>query len=57
MYPDYLDPYNYLKPGDMVDCYFLSKYVVGSFGLAVLGSLITVELLTRKTSSKGLYNW
>ena len=37
--------------------HFSARFVVLSFFVGYLGSLTTLELLMRRTSMRGLYNW
>jgi len=36
---------------------FVPGYIVLSYFVSFLGSLSTLELLQRRTSQRGLYNW
>jgi hypothetical protein len=43
--------------GKIVHKGLIPGYVVLSFIISYIGSWTTLELINRRTSSKGLYNW
>jgi len=55
--PNWHNPLQFMLPGDVVECYFLVKNVGGSYGVAMLGGTVAMELLARRTAGWGLVNW
>jgi len=55
--PNWNNPFQFMLPGDVVECYFLFKNVIGSYGVAMLGGLVAMELLARRTGGGGVVNW
>lgn len=43
--------------GQAVDVTYHALYIVLSYFVSIVGSLTTLELLHRRTSSHGCYNW
>ncbi|KAF8418571.1 hypothetical protein EV426DRAFT_577520 [Tirmania nivea] len=54
--PSWHNPLQFMLPGDVVECYFQLKSVFGSYGVAMLGGLVAMELLARRTGGWGLVN-
>ena len=55
--PNWHNPLQFMLPGDVVECYLVLKDVLGSYGVAMLGGLVAMELLVRRTGGWGLVNW